>query len=92
MGCRIAVRLIPRAAANEIVGEREGALVVRVTAAPVDGRANTALCRLLAKRLGVGVQSVSLVRGASSRDKVVEVEGVSEEVLESKLRSRGNER
>ncbi len=85
------MRLIPRAAANEIVGEREGALVVRVTAAPVDGRANTALCRLLAKRLGVGSQSVSLVRGASSRDKVVEVEGVSEEVLRSKLRSQGND-
>ncbi len=88
MECRIAVRVITRARANEIVGEREGLLVVRVTAAPVDGRANAALCRLLAKRAGVGVRSVSVVRGASSREKVVSVEGMSAEVLRRRLLSQ----
>jgi uncharacterized protein len=75
-GCEIAVRLVPRARANEVVGEREGVLVVRVTAPPVDGRANEALCRLIAKRARVGVRSVSVIRGAGAREKVVRVEGI----------------
>jgi len=73
----ISVRLMPRASADEIVGSRGGALFVRVTAPPVDGRANDALCRLIAKRLRVPVSSVSVIRGARSRDKVVRVEGRS---------------
>lgn len=81
----VQVKLIPRARANEISGERNGVLLVRVTAPPVDGRANEALCRLIAKRAGVGVRSVSVVRGMTSREKVVRVEGVSSEELKSVL-------
>jgi uncharacterized protein len=80
-GCEIVVRLQPRARANEIVGERDGVLVVRVTAPPVDGRANEALCRLIAKRARVGVQRVSILRGAGAREKVVRVEGVNPQEL-----------
>jgi len=83
--CEIAVRLQPRARANEIVGERDGVLIVRVSAPPLDGRANDALCRLIAKRVRVGVRSVSVVRGASSREKVVRVEGVSRAALRDAL-------
>ena len=83
--CEIAVRLQPRARANEIVGERDGVLVVRVSAPPLDGRANDALCRLIAKRARVGVRSVSIVRGASSREKVVRVEGMSLAALRDAL-------
>ncbi len=83
--CEIAVRLIPRARVNEVAGERNGVLLARVTAPPVDGRANTALCRLIAKRTGVGVRSVSIVRGAGSREKTVRVEGISEEDLRRAL-------
>jgi uncharacterized protein YggU (UPF0235/DUF167 family) len=75
--CEIAVRLIPRARAEEVGGERNGALLVRVTAAPVDGRANAALCRVLARRLGVGMRSVSVVRGTTSREKLVRIDGMS---------------
>ena len=71
------MRLQPRAHADEIVGERAGVLIVRVTAPPVDGRANEALCRLLAKRARVGVRSVTIVRGAGSREKLVRVEGIT---------------
>jgi uncharacterized protein (TIGR00251 family) len=77
----VPVKLVPRARANEISGERNGVLLVRVTAPPVDGRANAALCRLIAKRARVGVRRVSIVRGASSREKVVRVEGISSEDL-----------
>ncbi len=51
-------------------------LLVRVSAPPVGGRANDAVCRLLAKRLGVPPSSVSVVRGAGSSEKHVEVEGM----------------
>lgn len=81
----VPVRLIPRARANEISGERNGVLLARVTAPPVDGRANAALCRLVAKRARVGVRSVSVVRGTSSREKVVRVEGISSEDLRELL-------
>ena len=60
--CEIAVRLQPRARANEIVGERDGVVVVRVTAPPVDGRANEALCRLIAKRAVWACERVSVLR------------------------------
>ena len=83
--CKLAVRLIPRARVNEIAGDRDGVLLVRVTAPPVDGKANAALCRLIAKRAGVGVRSVSVVRGAGSRDKLVHVDGISAEDLRRAL-------
>jgi uncharacterized protein len=85
-GCEVVVRLQPRARANEIVGERDGALLVRVTAPPVAGRANDALCRLIAKRARVGVRRVSIVRGAAAREKVVRVEGVGAEELGKALK------
>lgn len=73
---RIEVRLRPRAGADELLGFRDGVLRARVKAAPVDGRANTALCRLIAKRAGVPPSRVSVVRGARGRDKLVAVEGI----------------
>lgn len=72
----LTIRLQPRAKRDEIAGERAGAILVRVTAPPVDGRANDALCRLVAKRAGVAPSRVSVVRGQTSRDKVVRVDGM----------------
>ncbi len=74
--CEIAVRLQPRAAETRIAGERDGVLIVRVTDPPLEGRANRALCRLIAKKAHVGVRSVSIVRGETAREKVLRVEGV----------------
>jgi uncharacterized protein len=79
------VRLQPRARRDEVVGERAGAVVIRVTAPPVDGRANDALCRLIAKRAGVAPSNVSVVRGHGARDKVVRVEGIEEPALRALL-------
>jgi len=75
--CELAVRLQPRARSNEIVGERDGMLIVRVTAPAVEGRANAALCRLIAKRARLGVRSVTIVRGAGAREKLLRVQGIS---------------
>ena len=86
---RIAVRLQPRASRDELLGwNEEGALRVRVMAPPVDGAANAALIRLLAKRLGVAKSKVSLVSGATARNKIVEIEGVTEAVLRKELGAR----
>jgi uncharacterized protein (TIGR00251 family) len=79
------VRLQPRARRDEVVGERAGAVVIRVTAPPVDGRANDALCRLIAKAAGVAPSRVGVVRGQASRDKLVRVEGVDDAALRSAL-------
>jgi uncharacterized protein (TIGR00251 family) len=79
------VRLQPRSGRNEIVGERNGQLLVRVAAAPVDGKANAALCKLIAKAAGVSRGEVAIVQGATSRDKVVRVDGVSEKELRRRL-------
>jgi uncharacterized protein len=59
-----------------VVGERAGAVVIRVTAPPVDGRANDALCAFVANRLGVAAGRVQVVRGHTSRDKLLRIEGV----------------
>lgn len=68
---RFEVRLIPRAGRNAIAGAREGALVVRVSAAPVAGAANEALIELLAKTLGVARGEIAIERGATSRVKTI---------------------
>ena len=81
----IAIRLQPRAKREAVVGERGGAIVIRVTAPPVDGKANAALCALIAKAAGVPNSHVAVVRGQTSRDKVVRVEGVTLEALRGAL-------
>jgi uncharacterized protein len=81
----VAIRLQPRAKRSEVVGERAGAIVIRVTAPPVDGKANAALCQLIAKAAGVPPSSVEVVRGHTSRDKVVRVAGASEEAVREAL-------
>ena len=71
------VRVQPRAKKNEI-SVRGGKLQVRVTAPPEDGRANAAVCALIAKQLGLPKRAIAVERGASSRDKVVSIEGMDE--------------
>ena len=73
----LAVRVIPRARRTEIAGRRGGAVLVRLAAPPVDGAANEALLAFLSDRLGVPRRRLALLRGAASRDKVVDVEGMA---------------
>ena len=80
---RISVRVIPRSNRNSIEWTSSG-LRVRLTAPPVDGAANDALVSLLAERLGIAKRDISVVHGATSRQKIVEVRGMTAEVLEQK--------
>ena len=82
---QIRVRVQPRSRRTELGGERAGALLVRVTAPPVDGKANEALCRLIAQRAGVPPRAVTVVRGHTARDKVVRVEGIEAAALHEAL-------
>jgi uncharacterized protein (TIGR00251 family) len=68
------LRVIPKSSRNEIVGMLpDGSLKVKITAAPEKGRANAALCDLLARELGVSRRAVEIVRGATSQVKQVVV-------------------
>jgi len=82
---RVSVRVQPGAAKEEIAGFADGVLRVRVAATPVKGKANTALVRLLAKTLGISTGQVSIIKGATSRNKVVAVEGLTAEEVLKKL-------
>jgi uncharacterized protein (TIGR00251 family) len=81
----VTVRLKPRARRNALVREHDGVLHASVAAAPVDGKANAALCKLIAKRAGVARGQVSIIRGERSREKVVRVEGVTAHELHRAL-------
>lgn len=84
-GARIDVRLIPRAARSEIVGFEGEVLRVRVTAPPVDGRANAALIELLATMLGVRKADVRIVAGQTSRQKVIAVDGLATDEVRRRI-------
>ena len=72
-----AVRVQPRASRDEIVGEFQDGLKIRLTAPPVDDRANEALRKLLAARLKVPLAAVRIASGERSRTKRVEIHGVT---------------
>lgn len=78
---RFAVRLTPRAALDQIDGVSDGVLRARVGAPAVEGAANNALLRLIAEELGVARTSVRIVAGASSRQKLVVVDGGDPEAI-----------
>lgn len=81
----ITVRVIPRSSRNSLEWE-QGVLKARLTAPPVDGAANEALVALLAERLGLSKRSISIVRGASSRQKTMDIQGVTLEEVERRIK------
>jgi uncharacterized protein (TIGR00251 family) len=80
-----AVRVQPRASRDEIVGEYQDALKIRLTTPPVDDRANEALRKLLASRLNVPRAAVRIAAGEHSRTKRVEVRGVTAAMVQALL-------
>lgn len=75
-GSVLRVKVVPGSRRDQIVGPLGDRLKVKVAAPPEDGRANQAVCRLLAKELGIRAQSVRVVAGQTSPEKLVRVEGV----------------
>jgi len=86
---RIRVRVTPRAGRDTFDGWRDGALRVRVSAAPADDAANESLVRLIAKAAGVPPSRVSIITGTKTRMKTLEIEGLTEEEALARLSLRG---
>ena len=84
-GAIIDVRVIPRAGRTEVAGTRDGALLVRLAAAPVEGAANTALVELLATVLRTPKRTLAIVSGGTSRRKRVLVTGMSAVAVRERL-------
>ena len=82
---RISIRVTPRASASKVAGIKEGKLLVRVTAPPAEGKANKAVCEVIANEVGVPKSRVAVIRGDTSRDKLVEISGISQTSAEAKL-------
>ncbi len=84
-GAVVRVRVIPRSARSRLDGTRDGALLVRLAAPPVDGAANAALIELLARALDVSKRSLAVVGGERSRLKRVRVDGLDAEQVARRL-------
>jgi len=81
------VKVQPRAKATRVAGRLENAYRLQVAAPPVDGKANDACIAFFADVAGVAKSRVRIVSGLTSRMKVVEIDGISQEQLERKLAS-----
>jgi len=84
----LTVHVTPRSGRDEVFGLRGGALAVRVTAAPDDGKANLAVCKVVARFLGVPKTSVTVTRGATSRHKILQVSGMDGAEVDRIVRER----
>lgn len=76
-GVSLAVKVIPRAGVTKIAGTREGRLLIRLAAAPVDGAANDALIAFLSGILKVPARHIRVMSGAQSRNKLLTIAGVT---------------
>jgi uncharacterized protein (TIGR00251 family) len=79
------IRVIPRAGRSGFAGLRDGALLVRLAAAPVDGAANDELIALLAKTLRIPKRDITIVSGERSRSKRIRIAGIAREQALSRL-------
>jgi uncharacterized protein len=82
---RIKVRVRVGSRKDELIGVSDGVMLARVSALPVDGRANRALRRLIARRVGVSLSRVTIVCGERGRDKLIRVDGVDQVALNDAL-------
>ncbi len=82
---KISLRVYPNASRNEVVGFTNGILRVKVSAPPIKGKANRELITFLSRLLGVGKGSVNIIKGHTTRNKVVAVDGLSQEEVMKQL-------
>ena len=85
--CKINVRVQPKASRNQVDGFEDGTLRLRVTAPPTDGKANAGVITLLAKTLGVSKSRLEIVRGHSSRSKVVSIDTLTEQEVHRRIKA-----
>jgi len=81
----IQVKVAPRSSRNYIIGEQKGVYKVKLTAPPVEGRANKALKELLAKKLGLPKGNIEIISGERSRTKSIRIHGLSLDDVDRRL-------
>ena len=83
--CTLAIKAIPNAPRHQVVGWLGAALKVKVHAPPLEGRANDALCEFLAEELGLPRRAVTVLRGDTSRQKIVRINGLTLDEARARL-------
>ena len=84
----VRIRVVPNAKVDSVVGEHAGAMKIKLRAQAVEGKANAALIRFLAEQLELPRHSIVLERGRRSRDKVIRIDGLTEEDVRRRMRAR----
>jgi len=84
-GVRLDVSVQPRSSRNQVVGEQNEALKIKLTAPPVEGEANAALVDFLSHYLKLPRKDIKLIKGETSRHKIIEIMGISSEELRLKV-------
>ncbi|MGR6835647.1 DUF167 domain-containing protein [Syntrophomonas erecta] len=82
-GTRIEVRVQPRSSRTQVAGEIDGALKIKLTAPPVEGEANQALVDFLARLFKLPKRDILIVKGETSRTKLVEIRGVDPDTVQA---------
>jgi uncharacterized protein len=85
---RLDVYIQPRAATTELAGMHDGVIKIRIAAPAIENAANQALVEFVAQQLGIAKRCVRVVAGGASRRKVLEIDGVTAEVVAAALGSR----
>jgi uncharacterized protein (TIGR00251 family) len=84
---RITVRVNPRSSRNSITGIDEmGSIHIKLTSAPVDGKANEELIRYLGKCTGIPVDCFTIVQGKKNRNKVIQIDTSSDDLVQVKIK------
>jgi len=84
-GVELSVSVVPRSSRCEIAGIHNNSLRIKLTSPPVDNEANVQCCCFIAKQLGIAKRQVSITRGNTSRQKVLRIEGVTEQEVRDKM-------
>jgi uncharacterized protein (TIGR00251 family) len=84
-GVELSLRVQPNAARNELVGFSEGVLRVKVAAPPVKGKANKELIAFLTRKLGLSKGDLTILKGHTSRNKLISIAGLTREELNQRL-------
>ncbi len=87
--CTLKVRVLPKASRSQVDGYEDGTLKLRVTAPPTEGKANAGVIALLAKTLGISKSKLQIVRGQSSRNKVVSVDTLTGQEVRRRIEAGG---
>ncbi len=81
----IAIKIIPNSSKNQFVGILDGALKIKITAPPIEGKANAQLIKFLSKQTGVSKSKIIIASGSTSKHKMISIEGFDADSLESTL-------